>query len=517
MLKAIFTIKNYRCFEDTEPLVIEINPGFTALVGPNNSGKSSFLKFFHEFRHLWQYLANERNINELSLGNSYTINLIGLYEPIEIFSVMNQRNLSIEIEFIVEKSEPKNYLSLIKLEVARSSPNVFKGQVFYSTMGMTAKRSFSSNKTIRFDHCAEFFNGLLNSIYISAFRNAINEGGSSYYDLQIGTAFINTWNAWKTGNRRAENNAIIEITNDIRSIFDYDTLEINATDDRTTLQVIIDGSAYKLREIGSGISQFIIVLGNAGIRKPSFIFIDEPEINLHPSLQVDFLTSLASYASKGIIYATHSIGLARTTAEHIFSFQKNDCKSQVKPFDQVVNYPQFLGELSFTSYKELGFEKILLVEGVKDVKTFQQFLRKIKKDHQIVILPLGGDQLARGGVESELAELRRISTDISAIVDSEREIEGGDPAPQRKAFCESCSSLQFEALATERRAIENYFTARAIKAVLGNEYNQLGPYERLKECSNPWSKSDNFRIAREMTWDEIKETDVGKFIENISN
>jgi predicted ATP-dependent endonuclease of OLD family len=46
MERIRLTIKNYRCFEDSHPLVIEFASDFTAFIGPNNSGKSSCLKFF---------------------------------------------------------------------------------------------------------------------------------------------------------------------------------------------------------------------------------------------------------------------------------------------------------------------------------------------------------------------------------------------------------------------------------------------------------------------------------------
>jgi AAA15 family ATPase/GTPase len=45
LMQIDLTVKNYRCFPDSEPLRIAIRPGFTAFVGVNNSGKSSALKF----------------------------------------------------------------------------------------------------------------------------------------------------------------------------------------------------------------------------------------------------------------------------------------------------------------------------------------------------------------------------------------------------------------------------------------------------------------------------------------
>ena len=40
------TIKNYRCFTDDQPCIIEFCSGFTSFVGPNNSGKSTLLGCF---------------------------------------------------------------------------------------------------------------------------------------------------------------------------------------------------------------------------------------------------------------------------------------------------------------------------------------------------------------------------------------------------------------------------------------------------------------------------------------
>jgi len=44
------TIGNYRCFPVGSPASLKLTKGFSALVGVNNSGKSSLLKFFYEMR-----------------------------------------------------------------------------------------------------------------------------------------------------------------------------------------------------------------------------------------------------------------------------------------------------------------------------------------------------------------------------------------------------------------------------------------------------------------------------------
>lgn len=77
---------------------------------------------------------------------------------------------------------------------------------------------------------------------------------------------------------------------------------------------------------------------------------------------------------------------------------------------------------------------ILCGEGVKDVKAVQQFLRKLKKYYKVVILPIGGDQLAVGERESELAELIRLSNNIFVLVDSEHPGADEEMPTRRKEF-----------------------------------------------------------------------------------
>ena len=45
--------------------------------------------------------------------------------------------------------------------------------------------------------------------------------------------------------------------------------------------------------------------------------------------------------------------------------------------------------------RELGFKRVLLVEGQSDIVTIQQFLRAGNKDHKILPLHLGGRSLMK--------------------------------------------------------------------------------------------------------------------------
>jgi hypothetical protein len=87
--------------------------------------------------------------------------------------------------------------------------------------------------------------------------------------------------------------------------------------------------------------------------------------------------------------------------------------------------------------------------------------------------------------------------------------------PDRRGFADVCHKLGINCLVLERRATENYLTDRAIKLFKGNAFRALSPYELLKDVTPSWAKEENWRIASEMTRDELEQTELGAFLQNL--
>ena len=527
------TIKNYRCFPDQKPLRISMRGGFTALVGANNSGKSSLLKLFYELRGLFSLIRSGSGnfMNALIQSKKEAFSpASSVVDITELFCNANSRNITLEFEVhsdLDRKQRTDVLPERIILTIVRDT-NTFgaeilvNGKILNIGTGTSFNVPDSSHFTIGgtvFDMGDYYrvFEALSSTAYIGAFRNAINIGGrDNYYDIQIGEQLIKSWDSLKAGRSKKKVDAALKLTEDIRRIFEYRSLEINTSSDNQTLQVIVNGKSYRLEELGSGLAQFIIILANIAAKRPSWVLIDEPELNLHASLQIDFLTTLASYATEGIIFATHNIGLARVSAERIYSLRPDDQgQSEVQDIELMPGLSEFLGELSFSGYRELGFDKVLLVEGPKEVKTVQQLLRKYNKDHKVVLLPLGGSSFINAKSEPELQEIKRITENIFSLIDSEREAAGAPLQPERQAFLDTCQKVGINCHVLERRAIENYLSDRALKIIKGDKYRALEPYEKLEDVSPSWGKQENWRIAREMTQEELDSTDLGMFLNNL--
>jgi ABC-type cobalamin/Fe3+-siderophores transport system ATPase subunit len=522
MLDVELNLRNYRCFGD-EPARIRIGDGFTALTGVNNSGKSSLLRALYEIRQLFGVLQyNEEQIaKDATVKKFYGGDPLGFWQPnlisgerlfragadkpafieLTVYDSVDGPFLSREAEqLVVQITYDRGGVSTIALRTEKGVK--FDGAL--ATDGLNLKPLVSA--------MAE----LSQTMYIGPFRNAIHVGGQgNYYDITTGQEFVKTFAQFKSGPDPASNEAVAELIDELRRIFGFERLDINPTPEKDALQLTVDGRSYRLAEQGAGLAHFIVVLVNVFVRKPSLLLIDEPELNLHASLQLDFLTTLSRYTKHGVVFATHSLGLARTAADRIYTVTKpSGGTSHVRAYDADRELVTLLGQLSFDRRPELGFSKVLLVEGTTEVRAIMQLLRLYGKEHDVVLLPLHGDALIQPKAEHELMELLRIGGDVHYLIDSERAAPNKPLSSNRQGFVDLCKRLNISGHVLARRALENYFTDDAVRRVFGESVTALKAYEK-KGSRQGWPKTQNWRIATEMRREDLDATDLGVFLESL--
>jgi hypothetical protein len=160
---------------------------------------------------------------------------------------------------------------------------------------------------------------------------------------------------------------------------------------------------------------------------------------------------------------------------------------------------------------DLGLSKVLLVEGKTELRALMQFLRLYGKEHEILMIPLHGDEMICGDADYELSELLRIGGNVRYLIDSERNTAGESLKPNRQDFVDLCAKLGISGLVLERRALENYFTDAAVKRAFGESANALAAYEKKGRNQN-WPKKSNWRAAAEMRRSDLDVTDLGNFL-----
>jgi ABC-type branched-subunit amino acid transport system ATPase component len=531
------TIKNYRSFVDSSPATVVVRGGITAILGPNNAGKSSLLRFFFDLR---DHFLSLTNADALAGTNFQPVNRMRQIENTEFFANSNEREMSIRVSLSgseraapiggssVDNTIPKSIDIFLprnaqgmrlqyNLDDRKLDGAYLQAGGTNQSFGPQGFQTQKGNETIAVDvrPYQRAFALLSDAIYIGPFRNAVNVGTKDdYFDLSIGEAFIKKWRDTKQGQDRRLHESARKITDDLQAIFGFRSLEINPSNNDQTVYFIVDGKSYRANELGAGISQFLLVLATVASRKPAMLLIDEPELHLHSTLQSAFLTSIASYTGFATIFASHSPGLARAAADYIYVVSKTGDASRIRDIEATESVIKILPELAFSHTPEIGASMLLLVEGQTDIRVFQQFLRKLHLDHKVLPLHIGGGAMMKDDIAFELRELRRIGVEIFAVVDSDRKSASDSPSAAALVFKKACDAESIACHILDRHSTESYFSRRAIDIVYTEAPPAFGPFEKAPKG---WQKGLNWRIAREMRLDELEGTDLLDFLRTLDS
>lgn len=507
MNKGKITLQNYRNIPYNNPISFEIKEGITFILGVNNVGKSNLIKVFYELREIFLNHKNEfiegRNSEPIMINGAIYAQLF------------NQKSPNKTISITTESGEVKYKLKIGPQHATALNSNRF---IFSFTKEKSLTEFFDKNELGIIE---KIFS---NSLYVGSFRTPSSKSSGDYFGIKIGNDFIKNWDGWANGVDIIRRNKITELRDELRDLFGFERFEISVNTNKTNLIITTENGSFLLDELGGGIGHFILVLGNALILEPDFILIDEPENALHPRLQQTFVTTLASKAKLGLIATSHSIGLARSTADHVYSLTKDSSSGRIKLTEFGENYSpsiiDTINELGYSQFVELGGNNILLVEGRTDIKSFKEILRKYGIEQHFIVMDLGGANMINRKSYEELAELKRLNANsYSVIIDSE--ISGEDAELDAKIieFRDMCSNLGFNVFLTEVHSTDNYITQYAIDKVVGSRYPALHRFENLeskerKSSNTKWGKSLNWKMFREMDKSDFSGTLLEDFILN---
>lgn len=411
LLNSRLKVTNYRSF--VVPFELQLESGLIALVGPNNGGKSNVLRFFFELRPLFQLLSRPEEmrpnlhhafIQAGNLGAQITFNRVA--DRRSAFPVANDEPMLIEV-FISRQPEDRGTEihftpDSLLITIDREGGVAIQMRAEYGIASQTSivqgtNLVFDGRHQRRFDLTAyiELFRELSEAFYIGSFRNLVNQGANSeYFDLAIGTELVNRWRTYQAGDDITQATAAIAVISELKRVFRFTNLQLLPSANGNDIRAIVDDRPFLLSELGSGVSQFFIAIVNLELSKKRIVLIDEPELGLHPQLQNELLQSIACRAET-VFFTTHSLGLARNMANKVYTVSRNGpgTTSTLRDFNGLHNPTELLGELSYAGNYDLGYRKILLVEGPSEVRFVRTILNKIDVNNGVLPISLGGSSM----------------------------------------------------------------------------------------------------------------------------
>lgn len=411
-------------------------------VGANNSGKSRFIRNllnYKTFKILNQNLLKKelKSFNEyieslnfklrnhsghvdfINLNSKFiefqkldiTYDLFNEFENLKIIISHNFRILNLFEKETTKRYLPPNILSnenkniikdkIVKIESMLISSIGKEKTIFIPTLRTAHSIFYKKQNSETYTKIADdiFKETIIKNYKIDEEKTEIFTGLTLYNEI------VNARNNTKEVRLRFEN--FEKFISDhffqgkkIDIVAKLDIYKKNKQNDETELiNIYIDGESKDLYELGDGIQALIILMYKIFMcEKNSLIFIDEPEINLHPGMQRLFLEQITNnevLKNKNLIYfiSTHSNHFLDLTIEkdNISVFLFNKVLEKDKPKFIVKNVNN--GDNSPLQYLGVSNSSVFLancsiwVEGISDRNYLKAFLKAYCRDNKGKIYP----------------------------------------------------------------------------------------------------------------------------------
>ncbi len=298
------------------------------------------------------------------------------------------------------------------------------------------------------------------------------------------------------------------------------------SNEQPEINVTLDGRLRLASQLGAGIGESLFLLLIAKLSQEwqvppiDIVLLEEPELHIHPTMQRKLLDRLSEYGVQ-VIAATHSPTVVNWFVRNggrVFrtEFEEAERRSVVTEAQNVPELRSVLANIGVSPADVLLADKVLLVEGPNDIPVFKAFLEKAPsfRGQNVAVLSLGGATVASGNFDAD--HWVRVHPKIWAILDSERRNSGGEPSTSRVAIRSNLEAAGISCHLTEWRATENYLSHRALSTIYGEAPAEIDPFGNPNLAAQgvrQFDKRRNGEVARAMQWSEIRNTDIGVYLE----
>jgi len=298
----------------TQPCEIDLSKKVILFVGKNNSGKTYLSQLIWGIYNVEKEYISNLNSTDISHDNLENIafDFVTYLKKYTIKSIFKREiDIDFKIEFTLEELQSKKYLNSVFLPSTRLFLPSFYKYIF------NTEKNFKDNMFENFDK----INSKNKSFYAPSYTQPVDE---------LIKKLI-----FRLDKPVEEKNSYLEIlSNVIEGNISVDRAEeIGMADISYHHKSGENISMYLSSSMVNQLSMLYLYFKYWYEDKESFLLLDEPEMNLHPSKKIKIMELLLDFASDNkLLIATHSSTLAKSLINYLHLFDLKDKKENMQEF-----------------------------------------------------------------------------------------------------------------------------------------------------------------------------------------